>query len=273
MQNRKVLTCGLALGLTALAVTCLAKNEKTEEKKSNEPAVNSQVETSVTTNGTMVTERRRETRTVKDKDGNVVETSTREYLQSYPVGDTATAGVVAAPDAKAEPVETKSFLGLEFGSVYKVDEKDTEREDGEPSLLRAKFKPAKPLAGFDDYYVYVTPKTHKVAQVCACAKKAIDAGRGGRRHYLVEALQKRYRTWARPVGYWGMPCYKLDVAPGRHVTICLAGASDDYETVLSAWDEEATALADEEQRAVAEEQRKKAEKERDQKVLDATNAF
>ena len=272
MQNRKVLTCGLALGLTALAVTCLAKNEKTEEKKSNEPAVNSQVETSVTTNGTMVTERRRETRTVKDKDGNVVETSTREYLQSYPVGDTATAGVVAAPDAKAEPVETKSFLGLEFGSVYKVDEKDTEREDGEPSLLRAKFKPAKPLAGFDDYYVYVTPKTHKVVKVYACAKDAVEPGASWRRHYLIEALEKRYQTWARPRS-WCRPIYSFDIGSGRYVTACLAGASRDYETVLVAWDDALLTTAADETEAIRAEARKNAAEKRNRRVNDAADAF
>ena len=269
MSNRKMLTFGLAAGLVALVGTCLVAKEKQADvaekakpaaaEKAKEPATRTQVETSVTTNGNMVTERRRETTTTTDADGNVVATCTSESLQSYPVGDTATAGVVAVPSAKADPVDT--------------DEKDIVRDVDEPSFVRAKFKPAKPLAGFDDYFVYLTPKTHKVAMVCACAKKAIEPTDGNwRRHYLVEALEKRYRTWARRLS-WTHPYYRFDVAPGRRVTVCLAGASDDYEAVISAWDAEVTRVADEERAEIAEEARKAAEKNRTKRMQDALDAF
>ena len=45
-------------------------------------------ESSITTNGNLVTEHRRETRTNMDAQGNILETSTSEYAQSYNVGDT-----------------------------------------------------------------------------------------------------------------------------------------------------------------------------------------
>ena len=284
MTNRKKLTFGLAAGLVALVGTCLIAKEKQSDaadkakepaavEKAKEPATRTQVETSVTTNGNMVTERRRETTTTTDADGNVVATCTSESLQSYPVGDTATAGVVAVPSAKADPVDTDAFLGLKFGDVFKVAKKDIVQDEDEPSLVRAKFKPAKPLAGFDDYFVYLTPKTHKVAMVCACAKKAIEPTDGNwRRHYLVEALEKRYRTWARRLS-WTHPYYRFDVAPGRRVTACLAGASDDYEAVISAWDAEVTRVADEERAEIAEEARKAAEKNRTKRMQDALDAF
>ena len=284
MTNRKKLTFGLAAGLVALVGTCLVAKEQQPEaaekakqpavaEKAKEPATRTQVETSVTTNGSMVTERRRETTTTTDADGNVVATCTSESLQSYPVGETATAGVVAASPAKADPVDTDTFLGLKFGDVFKVAEKDIVQDEDEPSLVRAKFKPAKALAGFDDYFVYLTPKTHKVALVCACAKKAIEPTDGNwRRHYLVEALQKRYRTWARSVS-WTHPYFRFDVAPGRRVTACLAGASKDYEAVITAWDSDVTRLADEERAEIAEEARKAAEKNRNKQMQDALNAF
>ena len=291
MSKRKMLTFGIAAGLAALVGTCLVAKEKQPSvdgkakppaaekakepaaEKAKEPATRTEVETSVTTNGNMVTERRRETTTTTDADGNVVATCTSESLQSYPLGETATAGVVAAPGAKAEPVDTDSFLGLKFGDVYKAGKKEFVRDAEEPSLLRAKFKPAKPLAGFDDYFVYLTPKTHKVAMVCACAKKAIEPTDGNwRRHYLVEALEKRYRTWARRLS-WTHPYYRFDVAPGRRVTVCLAGASDDYEAVISAWDADVTRLADEERAEIAEEARKAAEKNRTKRMQDALDAF
>ena len=284
MKNRNMLTFGLAAGLVALVGTCLIAKEKQSDaadkaketaavEKAKEPATRTQVETSVTTNNNMVTERRRETTTATDADGNVIATSTSESLQSYPVGDCLTAGVVAAPSAKAEPVNTETFLGLKFGDVYKAGKKDFVRDQDEPSLVRAKFKPAKPLAGFDDYFVYLTPKTHKVAMVCACARKAIEPVDGNwRRHELIVALQKRYRTWARSLS-WTHPYYRLDVAPGRSITACLAGATEDYEAVITAWDSDVTRLADKERRAIDEEARKAAEKNRDKRIQDAINAF
>ena len=284
MKNRNMLTFGLAAGLVALVGTCLVAKEKQSDpadkaketaavEKAKEPTTRTQVETSVTTNNNMVTERRRETTTTTDADGNVIATSTSESLQSYPVGDCSTAGVVAAPNAKAEPVNTDTFLGLKFGDVYKAGKKDFVRDQDEPSLVRAKFKPAKPLAGFDDYFVYLTPKTHKVAMVCACAKKAIEPADGNwRRHELIVALQKRYRTWARSLS-WTHPYYRLDVAPGRSITACLAGATEDYEAVITAWDSDVTRLADKERRAIDEAARKAAEKNRDKRIQDAINAF
>ena len=284
MKNRNMLTFGLAAGLVALVGTCLIAKEKQSDaadkaketaavEKAKEPTTRTQVETSVTTNNNMVTERRRETTTTTDADGNVIATSTSESLQSYPVGDCSTAGVVAAPSTKAEPVNTDTFLGLKFGDVYKSGKKDFVRDQDEPSLVRAKFKPAKPLAGFDDYFVYLTPKTHKVAMVCACAKKAIEPADGNwRRHELIVALQKRYRTWARSLS-WTHPYYRLDVAPGRSITACLAGATEDYEAVITAWDSDVTRLADKERRAIDEEARKAAEKNRDKRIQDAINAF
>ena len=283
MTRNKMLTFGLAAGLAALAGTCLIAKEKqcsadkskepAAAEKAKEPSTRTQVETSVTTNGTMVTERRRETTTTTDTDGNVVATCTSESLQTYPVGETATAGVVASPTANAEPVNTDTFLGLKFGDVFKVGKKEIVHDEDEPSLVRAKFKPAKPLAGFDDYFVYLTPKTHKVAMVLACAKKAIEPTDGNwRRHYLVEALEKRYRTWARRLS-WTHPYYRFDVAPGRRVTACLAGASDDYEAVITAWDADVTRLADEERSEMAAEARKAAEKNRGKRMQDALDAF
>ena len=283
MSNRKMLTFGLAAGLVALVGTCLVAKEKQADaaaaakpaaaEKAKEPATRTQVETSVTTNGNMVTERRRETTTTTDADGNVVATCSSESLQTYPVGETATAGIVASPSAKAEPVDTDAFLGLKFGDVFKVADKDVVQDADEPSLVRAKFTPVKALAGFEDYFAYLTPKTHKIAMVRACAKKAIEPTNGNwRRHYLVEALEKRYRTWARSIS-WTHPYYRLNVAPGRSVTACLAGATEDYEAVICAWDANVTRLADEERRALDEEARKAAEKSRDKRMQDALDAF
>ena len=231
-------------------------------------------ESSVTTNGNLVTEHRRETRTNMDAQGNILETSTSEYAQSYNVGDTGwklpdpKIGAKGGKEPAAAP--TDSFLGLKFGAVF--DTTNTVRDAYEPTLLRATFSPKKKLGGFDDYYVYVTPKTRKVAKVYACAKEAVDPGGSWRRHYLIEALEKRYQTWARLCSF-RRPYYAFDIAPDRYVTVCLAGANETYETVLAAWDENVLRLAADEQEQLREEARKTAAEKRGKRVSDAADAF
>lgn len=232
------------------------------------------VEATVTTNGNMVTERRRETRTTLDADGNMLESSTSEYAQSYPVGEEGMASFSTRveqkedekPDAKVE----EGFLGLKFGEEFKGTNLVSDIE--EPTLLRATFTPAKKLAGFDDYYVYVTPKTHKVVKIYACAKEAVDPGTNWRRHYLIEALEKRYNTWARPRS-WCRPIYTFAIGSGRFVTACLADASRDYETVLVAWDDALLTTAADETEEIRREARKSAAEKRKAQVDDAASAF
>ena len=286
--NRKFTgTAAVALiAVTAIGFAAVSCNEKRDvSQKSSEAAVvtndNGSVsrtfmECTVTTNGSMVTEHRRETRTTLDTDGNMLESSTSEYAQSYSVGDVGIAPLKASIDDRAkggreEPAaNVDSFLGLKFGEEFKgtnfVNDAD------EPTLLRAAFVPKKALAGFDDYYVYVTPKTHRIAKVYACAKNAVDPGVRWRRHYLIEALEKRYQTWARLCSY-RRPCYAFDIGSGRYVTACLAGASRDYETVLAAWDDALLTAGADETEAIRAEARKAAAEKRSVRVNDAAEAF
>ena len=278
----KIQLTGLTLAASLLAglVAVGAANEKKDHStKIAESSVTTNdngsvsrvfVESTISTNGNLVTEHRRETRTTMDNDGNVLGTTTSEYAQSYNVGDTGwKLNTQLTPD-NVKPVNTDTFMGLKFGDV--LGETNTVREAGEPSLLRIAFKPKKPLAGFDDYYAYVTPKTHKIAKICACAKKAVEPGGNWQRHYLIEAREKRYNTWARPCS-WSRPYYAFRVAPERCVTVCLAGASETYQTVINAWDENLVRLADEEEEALRREARTAARSRRDQQVKDAANAF
>ena len=286
-DSRKVTgTVAAALvAMTAIGFAAATAEKKDVSQKSSEASVvtneNGSVsrtftECTVTTNGSMVTEHRRETRTTLDTQGNMLESSTSEYAQSYSVGDVGMAPLTASINAKADggseaPVaNADSFMGLKFGEVFKgtnfVNDAD------EPSLLRATFSPKKALAGFDDYYVYVTPKTHKVAKVYACAKNAVEPGARWRRHYLVEALEKRYQTWARLCSY-RRPCYAFDIGSGRYVTACLAGASRDYETVVAAWDDALLTTAADETEEIRQEARKAAAAKRSVRVNDAADAF
>jgi len=234
------------------------------------------VESTVSTNGNMVTEHRRETRTTVDADGNMLASTTSEYAQSYPVGATSitvedgSPSLVSTGAEAAKPVETDSFLGLKFGEAFKDGEFVSDAS--EPTLLRTTFKPKKALAGFDDYYVYVTPKTHKVVKVYACAKKAVEPGMSWRRHYLIEALEKRYQTWARPRS-WCRPLYSFDLGAGRHVTVCLADSSPDYQTIVAAWDENLCNEAADETELLREEARKSAAARRNARVTEAADAF
>lgn len=255
--------------------------ESTVVTNDNGSVSRSFTECTVTTNGSMVIEHRRETRTNMDAEGNMLETSTSEYTQSYPVGDSPMA--VSGFGGRGQPaltlsgakddkpaVNTDSFLGLKFGEEYKSDKFDPDPANSQ--LLRAKFTPKKPLADFDDYFVYVTPTTHRVAMVRACAKEAVDPGLRPRRHYLVEALEKKYGTWARLRSWW-QPLYELDIGSDRHVRLCLSGATDDYETVIAAWDDAILSIAYDEHEAIREEARKAAADKRAKRVSEAQDAF
>ncbi len=285
MKNGKKFTGTVAgvLAVTALigfaAASCDEKKDVSQ--KSSEASVvtnengsvsRSFTEMTVTTNGNMVTEHRRETRTTMDSDGNMLATTTSEYAQSYPVGDAGLKSLASPIHAKvdADAKVEDGFLGLKFGEVFAGTNFVADAD--EPTLLRTTFTPKKALAGFDDYYVYVTPKTHKVVKVYACAKDAIDPGTSWRRHYLIEALEKRYQTWARPRS-WCRPVYTFDLGAGRYVTACLAGASRDYETVLVAWDDAQLTVAADETEALRAEARKNAAERRSRRVSDATEAF
>ena len=274
----------VAAAITLIGFAAASRDEKKDvSQKSSEASIvtndngsvaRTYVESTVTTNGNMVTERRRETRTTLDADGNMLESSTSEYAQSYPVGEEGMASFTTRveqkedekPDAKVE----EGFLGLKFGEEFKGTNLVSDIE--EPTLLRATFTPAKKLAGFDDYYVYVTPKTHKVVKIYACAKEAVDPGTNWRRHYLIEALEKRYNTWARPRS-WCRPIYTFAIGSGRFVTACLADASRDYETVLVAWDDALLTTAADETEEIRQEARKSAAEKRKAQVDDAASAF
>lgn len=274
----------VAAAITLIGFAAASCDEKKDvSQKSSEASIvtndngsvaRTYVEATVTTNGNMVTERRRETRTTLDADGNMLESSTSEYAQSYPVGEEGMASFAKrveqkddeSPDAKVE----EGFLGLKFGEEFKGTNLVSDIE--EPTLLRATFTPAKKLAGFDDYYVYVTPKTHQVVKIYACAKEAVDPGTNWRRHYLIEALEKRYNTWARPRS-WCRPIYTFAIGSGRFVTACLADASRDYETVLVAWDDALLTTAADETEEIRREARKSAAEKRKAQVDDAASAF
>ena len=288
-MKRKTATATVAslaatLALIGFAAATIDAEKKDVSQKSSEASIvtndngsvaRTYTESTVTTNGNMVTERRRETRTTMDADGNMLESSTSEYAQSYPVGEegmSSFATSLAKTDGGKgdESKVEEGFLGLKFGEPF--ESTNFVSDIDEPTLLRAAFTPKKALAGFDDYYVYVTPTTHKVVKVYACAKDAIDPGTSWRRHYLIEALEKRYGTWARPRS-WCRPIYTFDIGSGRFVTACLAGASRDYETVLVAWDDSLLTTAADETEAIRLEARKNAVEKRRARIDDAASAF
>ena len=135
MRNKEKVTGAVAATLVAAALigfaaaTCDAKKQSSQ--KSSEATVvtndNGSVsrtftECTVATNGNMVTEHRRETRTTMDTAGNMLETSTSEYAQSYPVGDVGmaplSASINAKVDGEAPAANVDSFMGLKFGEVF-----------------------------------------------------------------------------------------------------------------------------------------------------------
>ena len=287
----KLLITGAAVGALIIGTACAKSQNDDSRVKASESGVvtndngsvsRSYTERTITTNGNMVTEHRRETRTTLDTEGNLLESSTSEYAQSYPVGDEgfapslgSTAGGITpalpkTPASTSASTPSDTFLSLKFGDKFEGTNLVTDVE--EPTLLRASFIPKKTLTGFDDYYVYVTPTTHRVAKIYACAKDAVEPGARWRRHYLIEALEKKYHTWARLASYW-KPLYAFDLEGSRELRICLAGANSKYETIIVAWDKDVLADAILETEAIREEARKAAVEKRNSRVKDAADAF
>jgi hypothetical protein len=176
-----------------------------------------------------------------------------------------------ASEKAAEKSANDSFLGLKFGEVPAGAEK-AEDVPGETALKMIRFTPEKKLKGFDEYYAFVSPKTRKLVKVCACAREEIAPDSFGRRHYLVEALESRYGVPAR-LASWIRPLYVLDIAPNRGVSVCLSDASSDYETVITAWDDDAARLAASELREMRDEAFRKAVEARADAVKEAAGAF
>jgi hypothetical protein len=119
-----VTLCAL-IGFTAVATAA----KKDASRKSSESTVTTNengsvsrvfTECTVSTNGNMVTERRRETRTTMDTAGNVLESSTSEYAQSYSAGDTGVTPLSATLNAPGDTAaaNAESFLGLKFGETF-----------------------------------------------------------------------------------------------------------------------------------------------------------
>ena len=269
------------------AMAGLAGCGEVNANEQNTGALNTK-ETVVTNSDGSVTTTKREEREIKDDEGNVIGHESSVYTETVSA-DVAAArkngdgAKEAAPkegsEAKGEAAVKEgakapaadSFLGLKFGEVPAGAE-EAKEVPGEPALKMVKFEPAKKLAGFDDYYAFVTPKSHKLVKVCACAKNEVESNVFGRRHYLVEALEKRYGVPAR-LASWIRPLYVLDIAPRRGVSICLSDAANDYETVITAWDDDAARTAASELRELRDESYRKAIEERNSSVNSAAEAF
>ena len=280
---RGIITAVGVLALFAVGGAICAAERKDMSAKNSEASVTTNengsvsrvfTESTVTTNGNMVTEVRRETRTTTDTDGNVLENSSSEFSQSYSIGTldrpAPRTPLLGGENAQKVDGDSDSFMGLTFGEA--LEGTNFVLDASEPTLRRTTFTPKKELADFDDYYVYVTPKSHRIAKVVACAKNVIDPGARWKRHYLIEALEKRYGTWARLCSFT-RPCYAFDIGDGRCVMVCLAGASSDYQTVIAAWDDSTLGVAAEEQESLRAEARKAAAEKRNRRVSDAADAF
>ena len=125
MKTKEIGVCGLAAAM-ALLTGCGPANagqasDTTSKTSATQLTTNENgcvsrtfTESSVTTNGNLVTEHRRETRTNMDMDGNVLQTTTSEYAQSYSVGDTSWQLPAAIP---SRPVRFPGSLFRHFPSA------------------------------------------------------------------------------------------------------------------------------------------------------------
>lgn len=148
---------------------------------------------------------------------------------------------VTISDAQPANTSKHSFMGLTFGDVFEGGPFHADKVLGAGSVLFSSFSPKKTLAGFDDYYVFVTLDAHRIVGIAACAKNVIQS-QSGRRHYLLEALEKRYQTKA--IQHSVMPPLYILSMTNLHVLVALRIANPDseYSTIICATDEEGFAM-------------------------------
>jgi hypothetical protein len=284
-RKYKMNTGTMKYGMMAAMAGLTSCGDLQAEKSQNVPSTINEKETVVTNANGTITRTKRSEREIKDADGNVVGHETSVYSETLPADAPASQEKVGlkvpkdktagpedlASEKAAEKSANDSFLGLKFGEVPAGAEK-AEDVPGETALKMIRFTPEKKLKGFDEYYAFVSPKTRKLVKVCACAREEIAPDSFGRRHYLVEALESRYGVPAR-LASWIRPLYVLDIAPNRGVSVCLSDASSDYETVITAWDDDAARLAASELREMRDEAFRKAVEARADAVKEAAGAF
>lgn len=275
-MNTDTMKYGMIAAMAGLA----GCGELQDSDAQNVPATINEKETVVTNANGTITRTKRSEREIKDANGNVIGHETSVYSETVPKDEDSSQkksevkdikDKTAGPENQAGKVANNSFLGLKFGEIPQGADK-AEDVPGESALKMIRFVPEKKLKGFDEYYAFVSPKTRKLVKICACAREEVQSDSVGRRHYLVEALENRYGVPAR-LASWIRPLYVLDIAPNRGVSICLSDASNDYETVITAWDDDAARLAASELREMRDEAFRKAVEERANAVKEAAGAF
>ena len=169
--------------------------------------------------------------------GLAVMSGTKKFVEESP-------GVRGVPTEKA----TQEFLGLKLGEVYKAEKYNS---DGvEKTLKWAMFTPTKKIRGFDEYYVYVTPKTHRIAKIFAGAVRTIDPDNQGRDHYFLKHVCQmcnvKYKVSSDERSWMGSnyatykmhaTYYTFDISQSQHVMVGLRNASQDYQSIFMAWDD------------------------------------
>lgn len=222
-------------------------------------------ETSVATNGTFVTERRKETRTRLDQAGNLLETATSEYVESF----SSLSPSPKKANGGAEKERLQSFLGFKFGDVFD-GESHPSKKRGEEHLLWARATPKKTLEGFDDYILKLSPSTRRIVKVEASAKKPIPFFEDGT-HYLIDAISERFG--ARPYRRSLRPVFSFEISPRKTIYLFLDGHFHDCGTVISAEDRILEMEAMEEYRLIREELKQKEAAERIGKINAAKDAL
>ncbi len=238
------------------------------------------IENTVSTNGTLVTTQRRETRTETDENGNLLSTKTSEYVESVSIGDAQQSGRGynrghRGYPPRRGPVQLDrmkldlSFMGLKPGDVF--DLKGAAVPNNAQMLICVRFTPKKLLAGFDDYFVYLTPTSKRIVKIMACAKAQIPFDPDGS-HYLLEALEDKYG--AKPMRYSSSNAqYAINFNHNQSIDIKLYKASANYETIIEMRDNDIYRMAQREYQEILKDKRIEEWRERERRQREASEAF
>lgn len=223
------------------------------------------VESIVTTNGAIVTEKRRETRLETDAKGNLLETATSEFAESFTIGSAGKAETKRQTESEENLL---SFLGFEFGGVFDSTNCVVISDEGPEKCLEV--EPKKKLPGFEKYYLFVTPASGKVVRVRAVSDGVIPFDKDGG-HYVLDALELRYGVRPRMASLRS-PIYVFDISSDDHIIFSVSGYKG-RNSALEAWSVPMEKMALKEFEVIKNETARKAGEVRKKLVEDTSVVF
>ncbi len=224
-------------------------------------------EKTVSTNGNFVTIQHRETVIESDDKGNILESSMNEYVETHSIADDAVDSFPSRSANVSTDQAPISFMGLTLGDEY--NPKETFTDEKVPEYLCARFTPKVALDGFSDYFVYLTPKSGRIARIVAVSNMLLPFESDGS-HYLIDAISEKYGV--RPIQR-AFGVYAFHIGENELIGLSMGRGGMHSKTRIEARDFRIIGLAMDEYGEIRKASLSNEEEIRKSKIKSAIEAF